>query len=103
MADRASSGGLDAVTLRDLPGWPPTWAAFYAGADQAAVGEVGTLVDVEADDAGTTLLITVDLGYTQTSGVLPVRRELAERVVAVLRAHRGRPLAEIGDAAIPAA
>jgi hypothetical protein len=88
------------VTLRDLPGWPPTWAAFYAGADQAAVGEVGTLVDVEADDAGTTLLITVDLGYTLTSGVLPVRRELAAKVLEVLRAHRERAVAEVGAATI---
>jgi hypothetical protein len=46
------------------------------------------------------ITIWIGVGDQRTSGVLPIRRELAERVVARLQAHRGRAMAEVGGVVI---
>lgn len=47
------------------------------------------------------IIVTAAFEGRTPAGVLPVRRELLDRVVAVLRAYRGRSLAEVAEAEIP--
>lgn len=88
------------MTLRDLPGWPPVWANTYTGSERFPRGEMGTLVEVEAGATDSVLIVTTEYEGRHVAGVLPVRTALRDRVVAVLRAHRGRALAEVADAQI---
>ena len=49
------------------------------------------------------LLVMITYEGQWTTGVLPVRRERTERVLKVLRAHLGHPLAEVAEVDVPEA
>jgi len=54
-----------------------------------------------ADVAEQHLILGIECEGDVATGVLPVRADLLERVVRLLNAHLGRPIAEIGDLEVP--
>jgi hypothetical protein len=82
--------------LRDLPSWPPGGAASTPAPVGRPRGEVGTLHDAEDTSADMILVVIALEDGTTTASVQPVRAALRHQVLKVLRAHVGRPVAEVG-------
>ena len=84
------------IKVRELPGWPPQWAAVYSGADKFAVGEVGVLKRLRGINQNQDLELTIEYEGGEHSGILQGDSSLLIKVAILLTPHIGRPLQQIG-------
>jgi hypothetical protein len=91
--------------VRDLPGWPPSWAASLAPGGTLPIGEIGVLQGVDLDPPaaeGPGLELTIEHDGQVALGVWPLASlDLSAVLYALLLEYVGRPLDEIGALPVP--
>jgi hypothetical protein len=95
------------TTLRDHPilteqgicNWPPTWLRTSGNESTIAAGEVGILRDVKTHDAMSSkcFLFMEHNGASFVGRISVESTALCQKLVELLKQHRGEPLRQIGE------
>jgi hypothetical protein len=95
------------TTLRDNPiltdqgvsSWPPAWLRTSGNESTIATGEAGILLDVKTHDAMSSkcFLFMEHNGATFVGRMSVDSTALCQKLVTLLKQHRGEPLRQIGE------
>lgn len=79
--------------------WPPSWLRTGGNETATAIGEVGVLRDVKTHDAiSAKCFLSIDHNGANFIGRISLDSPaLCQKLVELLKQHRGEPMSSIGD------